>query len=402
MKKKHLFDTKFSILYSSSIINALGNQLSIIAFPLIAIEYFNADSSLTSLVTLFIFLPNLLFSSHAGVFVDKHRKKYILIYSNIVCFLIAISMYVFIDNINIIAFFSLIFVISSVMIFSGIAFFSYVPIIVEKDNIKSANYQLEISNSIIQSIGPAIGGQIAALFKTSILVLIDGISFLISGLLHFLIPSNKEVLDYKENESYFKSISRGYKYVWSNLLLKTLLISYSVLVLSIGIFQSLQIYYLSKDLHLNTFTIGLILSLGNIGMIFSAFLSKFISNKLGDLVTIALSLFCYFLGFILYFLAKDTTYLLIFFGQTLISFALPLYNVCVLSIRQTIIPNELLGRTTSIWRLAGRGLIPLGSLLAAFLSLYVNVEYLMLIAGLISLISVFIIVTKKRLLKMVR
>ncbi|WP_338064065.1 MFS transporter, partial [Staphylococcus rostri] len=308
-------------------------------------------------------------------------------------------MYVFIDNINIMAFFLLIFVISSVMIFSGIAFFSYVPIIVEKDNIKSANYQLEISNSIIQSIGPAIGGQIAALFKTSILVLIDGISFLISGLLHFLIPSNKEVLDYKENESYFKSISRGYKYVWSNLLLKTLLISYSVLVLSIGIFQSLQIYYLSKDLHLNTFTIGLILSLGNIGMIFSAFLSKFISNKLGDLVTIALSLFCYFLGFILYFLAKDTTYLLIFFGQTLISFALPLYNVCVLSIRQTIIPNELLGRTTSIWRLAGKGLIPLGSLLAAFLSLYVNVEYLMLIAGLISLISVFIIINKKRLLK---
>ena len=57
--------------------------------------------------------------------------------------------------------------------------------------------------------------------------------------------------------------------------------SYFVLVFGIGIFQSIQFYYLSKVLNVSPYTIGMVISVGNIGLVVASVSSLKISDTIG-------------------------------------------------------------------------------------------------------------------------
>ncbi|WP_064616591.1 hypothetical protein [Streptobacillus moniliformis] len=68
-------------------------------------------------------------------------------------------------------------------------------------------------------------------------------------------------------KSYIKEILESYRFVFSHLLLKPIIICYIILVVSIGIFTSIQTFFILKTLKLDKSSLGLIIGLGNIGFL---------------------------------------------------------------------------------------------------------------------------------------
>ena len=97
----------------------------------------------------------------------------------------------------------------------------------------------------------------------------------------------------KSNKKVVVHIKDAYKYIYKDRLLFVLAISYFMLVFGIGIFQSIQFYYLSKVLEISTTIIGIIISIGNIGLVISSIISFKISEYFGGGKTIIISFFLY-------------------------------------------------------------------------------------------------------------
>ena len=172
-----------------------------------------------------------------------------------------------------------------------------------------------------------------------------------------------------------------------------------MLVFGIGIFQSIQFYYLSKVLEISTTIIGIIISIGNIGLVISSIISFKISEYFGGGKTIIISFFLYALGFLLYYLSDSASVILIVIANILIGAAMPLYNVNASTIRQGKVDISMLGSVSAIWRIFGRGMIPLGATIGGFISTVFSVKFSILISFIVVFISMIVCIFSKELRK---
>lgn len=118
----------------SALFDGAATQFSIFLFPLIAIYLYNTNVMQTSLITFVTFIPNLFLANHAGIFVDRHRKKKILLICNIIStILIFLLILLIMLNVkNIILFYLAILLSNTVRVFYTLTYGAYIPVLVKK------------------------------------------------------------------------------------------------------------------------------------------------------------------------------------------------------------------------------------------------------------------------------
>ena len=286
-----MLNRNFNLLWLSQIVSSIGNKLTIFGFPLVGIFIYDTTVLETSMITVMSFLPSLLFGTIIGIIVDRGDKRKIGIFTNIICFVISIILFVFsiFKILPLWGFYILIFLLNTFLLFGSISFYSQIPMVVEKENLKKANYKMELSNSVIDTAAPSVGGIIFGLFSAPFIFIIDGITFILASFCQILLPCDIEKYKVKTKKKSIVHIREAYNYVFNNQILFKLAMSYFVLVFGIGIFQSIQFYYLSKVLNVAPYTIGMIISVGNIGLVVASISSLKISDTIGMGRTIILS-----------------------------------------------------------------------------------------------------------------
>lgn len=387
-----MLNKNFIFLWISQIVSTFGNKLTIFGLPLVGIFVYDTNVLETSIIMVLSFLPSLLFGTIIGVIVDKGSKRKIGIITNIICFIIVVILFAFslLKILPLEGFYILIFLLNTFLLFSSISFYSQMPLIVKKEDLKIANYKMEISNSIIDMSSPSIAGLIFSILSAPFIFIIDGISFILASICQVFISEESEKEYKKSNKKMTIHIKDTYRYIYKNNLLFTLAISYFILVFGIGIFQSIQFYYLSKVLVISPSIIGVISSIGNIGLVLSSFLSLKISNYLGEGKTIIFSFLLYALGFFLYYIGSNSNIILLIIANIFIGAAMPLYNVNAMTIRQSEVELSMLGSVSAIWRIFGRGLIPLGALIGGLVSTYFSVEKTILVSFVIVFLAILV------------
>ena len=396
-----MLNRNFNLLWLSQIVSSIGNNLTIFGFPLVGIFIYNTTVLETSMITVMSFLPSLLFGTIIGVVVDRGDKRKIGIFTNIICFVISIILFVFsiFKILPLWGFYILIFLLNTFLLFGSISFYSQIPMVVEKENLKKVNYKMELSNSVIDTAAPSVGGIILGLFSAPFIFIIDGITFVLASFCQILLPCDIEKDRVKTKKKSIVHIREVYNYVFNNQILFKLAMSYFVLVFGIGIFQSIQFYYLSKVLNVAPYTIGMIISVGNIGLVVASISSLKISDTIGMGRTIILSFILYVVGFTLYYLSSEESTLSLFVATMCIGAAMPLYNVNATTIRQSNVDLSMLGSVSAIWRIFGRGLIPLGATIGGGISTYFSVKMAILISVIIVLLGFGIVLFSDELKK---
>ncbi len=372
--------TDFLKLWSAETISLFGTQVTFLALPFVAIAILSASPFEVALLGTLEFLPFILFSLPAGVWVDRLPRRPILIVGDLgrAVGLASIPVAYLVGVLTIYQLYAVAFINGVLTVFFDVAYMSYLPALVKRDQLVEGNAKLEVSRSSAQIGGPGIAGILIGVVSAPIAILVDAISFLGSAMFVFLIRRQEPPVQQAGREAGVRSrpgsgmrreIAAGLRYVLGHRYLRSIAACTGASNFFGNIVFSIFLVYLARDLALRPEVIGLIFALGNIGFLLGALVASRVSARLGVGPTIVASALLFGPPMLLIPLApRDFPAPLLIASGLLAGLGGVLYNVTQVSLRQAITPERLQGRMNATMRFIVWGTIPLGQILGGVLA----------------------------------
>ena len=363
----------FLKLWSGETISLFGTQVTALALPLTAALVLKASPAEMGFLATVEFLPFLVLSLFAGVWVDRLTRRPILIIADIGRgFLLGTIPAAFFLNVLSIELLYVVGLLTGVLtVFFDVAYMSYLPALVERDQLVEGNGKLEVSRSVAQISGPGLAGTLIQVVSAPVAVLIDAVSYFMSAFFIGLIkkPEVKEVRSLFEKKNIWREIGEGLGIVFGNPVLRSIAGCTATTNLFGNVLQVVFTLYMVNELKLEPFVIGLIFAVSSIGGLLGAFGANWAAKRfgLGRAIVGSASLGFFYLLVPLASGPWIITVPLLTLAQFVISFSGTIYNINQVSLRQAITPDRLQGRMNASMRFVVWGTIPIGALVGGFL-----------------------------------
>jgi MFS family permease len=355
----------FLRLWGAQTISQFGTQITLLALPLVAIIALDASTFEVAALSAIEFLPFLLFSLPAGVWVDRLPRRPILVVADFgrAVALLTIPIAAAFAVLTIWQLFAVGFATGVLTVFFDVAYQSYLPSLVARDELVDGNAKLEVSRSAAQVGGPGIAGVLIDVLTAPYAIIADAASFLWSALLLFRIRKDEPKPERDPSSSMRTELAEGLRYVLREPRWRAI----SAYVASSNFFSSVVfaifLLYAVRELGLSPLAIGIVLALGNLGWLGGALLVGRISRRLGPGPTAILAAMASGPPLFLIPLAPQSFPIpFLILAELLGGLAIVLFNINAISMMQAFTPQRLLGRMNASRRFMVWGTIPLGSL----------------------------------------
>jgi MFS family permease len=360
----------FMKLWTAQTVTQLGDEITQLALPLVAILTLGGTPFQLGLLATFQFLPFILLTLPAGVWVDRMRRRPILIGADVGRALLLVSIpvaFVF-GWLTIWQLFVVAFLVGCLEVFFDVAYQSYLPSVVERDQLVEGNAKLELSVSASNVAGPTVAGFLVELVRAPIAIFFDAVSYLGAIVFIFLIrrPETPPVPHDPATgprPSMRQEAAEGLRYVLNHEYLRNIAACTGTLNLFGNMGQAILLLYIVEELGLTPGTIGLILTVGNVGVLAGALSSARFGRWIGVGPTIVWSAFLSSFTLVAVAIApKDNPLPFLIAGGLIGTATAVIYNVNQVSLRQAITPDRMLGRMNATMRFIVWGTIPIGAL----------------------------------------
>jgi MFS family permease len=358
----------FVKLWTGQSISEFGSQISQLAIPLLAAIGLHASPFVFSLLGVLGFLPFILFALPAGVWVDRLRRRQILIVGDLgrAVLLALIPILWATHTLQMWHLLVLQFAIGVFTVFFDVAYQSYLPALVDREDLIEGNSKLQLTVSVAQVAGPSASGALIGAITAPYAIVADAVSFLVSGA--FMLRMRHRETAYERHPDVPRSkmwpdVKEGLRWVLGHPWLRPI----AACTGSSNFFSSLLfaifLLYAVRTLHLSPLEIGAVFAVGSAGSILGALLTNRLNARIGVGRTIVGTSILFSLGGLAYPLApKGFPLPLLMLGQAVFGFGSVTYNITQVSLRQAITPERLQGRMNAAMRWIVWGTIPLGSL----------------------------------------
>ena len=440
-------------LWTAATVSLFGTQVSQIAIPFIAAVVLRASAGEVGLLTTIEFLPFILFTLPAGVWVDRFPKRRILVIGDLgrALMLTSIPIAFALGALTIWQLYLVGFVNGTMTVFFDVADQSLLPTILQRDELVEGNAKLQISQSSAQILGQPAGGGLVGLLSAPVAVLFDAASYVGSAALILWIrltstgaratgrraettaadttgveasaahttPEEATARDAEaglppaagaaiaaeadaahsaipadDGGSMRSQIMAGLRYIGHHRFLANIAASTATSNLFGQIAFAIMPVYLYRTLGLSPATVGAIGGIGGAGVLLGALIASRAATSLGVGPVIVGSLLVSAISFLLVPLASPA----VAFWFVAIAFFVGgmtsvVYNVNQVSLRQAITPEHFLGRMNATMRFLVWGTIPIGSLIGAGLSEVIGVPmtiWVGAILGILAFLPVFL------------
>jgi len=376
----------FLKLWSAETVSQFGSQISLLALPLVAIDVLHVSAFKVASLTTVEFLPFLLVSLPAGVWVDRLPRRPILIAGDLARagLLASIPVAHAMDVLTIWQLYGVGFVVGIATVFFDIAYQSYLPSLVARQQIIDGNAKLEISRSAAQFGGPGIAGLLVGWLRAPAAILFDGVSFLGSAL--FILSIRKTEIaqaDRAPRRKMRTELREGLSYVLRHPYLKNIA-ACTALFNFFGLMGfAVLLVFARRQLHLSPQAIGLAFTLSNVGPLFAALSANRIFARLGVGRTIIVASILGGPMFLVIPFAPvgDAALALLVPAMVVGGFMGVLYNIAQVSLRQAMTPERIQGRMNSVMRFIVWGAIPLGSFAGGVLASSIGLKATLIVSG---------------------
>ena len=406
-------------LWTAATVSLFGTQVSQIAIPYIAAFVLRASPGEVGLLTAIEFLPFLLFTLPAGVWVDRFPKKRILVLGDLgrAAMLVSIPIAWALDGLTIYQLYLVGFVNGLMTVLFDVADMSYLPTILDREDLVDGNAKLQISQSSAQILGQPFGGGIVAVLQAPLAVLIDAASYVGSaGLILSIRDAGRrvagavngaaaatgsdavdegvaEAVAAANPEAIAESaaatpddgppptggmrmqIREGLRYILGHEYLGNIAATTASSNLFGNVGLAIFPVFAYRELQMSPAAVGTMGGIGGVGVLIGALVASRVQRRLGIGRTIVLTAGLFGPINILFPLATPEVALL-FLSTSLFLGGISnvIYNVAQVSLRQAITPEHFLGRMNATMRFLVWGTIPIGSLIGAGLSEVVGVR----------------------------
>ncbi|HEU0304650.1 MAG TPA: MFS transporter [Gaiellaceae bacterium] len=361
----------FLKLWSAQTISQFGTQISALAIPLAAILVLNASAFEVALLGTVEFLPFLLFALPAGVWVDRLRRRPILVVTDLgrAVALASIPLVYAFDALTMLQLYVVGFVVGTMTVFFDVAYQSYLPSLVSREQLVDGNSKLEVSRSAAQLGGPGIAGVLVSALTAPVAILADAISFVASAAFVFRIRLQEPEPEAAEQPSMRRELMEGLRYLLGHRFWRPIAATVALSNFFGSLGFSIFLVYAVRELGMSPEAIGIVFAVGNIGWLLGALAATRIQNALGIGKTIVASTLLFAPAMMLVPLAPASfPYPLLIAGLAALGFAAVVFNVTGISFMQAVVPDRMLGRLNATRRFIVWGVIPLGTFIGGVLA----------------------------------
>ena len=374
----------FMKLWTAQTISQFGDEITGIALPFVAITILGANAFEMGILGVVRFLPWIFFTLPAGVWVDRMRRRPILMGADIAraVLLSSIPIAYLAGWLSIWQIYVVSFAVGTLEVFFDVAYQSYLPSLVHRDELVEGNSKLELSRAASSVAGPTVAGFLIQAVTAPIAIFFDAISYVVGVLFVSLIgsrESNPERHDPAEGKppSMWQEARAGLGYVLGSPYLRNIAACTGTLNLFGNIGGAIALLYIVSEegLGLSAATLGLIFALGNIGVLLGALTGGRLAKRLGIGTVIIGTAALSGVALLAFPLApQDDPFWVLVAGGVLGGFTTVVYNVNQVGLRQAITPDRMQGRMNATMRLIVWGTIPIGALLGGILGTVIGLQ----------------------------
>jgi MFS family permease len=363
----------FMKLWVGQTVSVFGNQISFVAWPLTAVLLLNATPAQMGIMGICGTLPGLLLSLFAGVWVDRLRRRPIMIAANLSLAVVigSIPLMDWLQMLTIEYLYVADFLVGTFNVLFNIAYHSYLSSLVTKEELVEGNSKLEVSNSVAAIAGPGLAGTMVQLVSAPFAILVDALSFLlcVGSLTLIHTPEPTSVREEKKG-NIGAEIGEGLRAALANSILRAITLCTCTYNLFGFVGVTAYTLYVVKELGVSAAGIGLIYAVSSIGALLGALMAARVARRFGIGPVIVWGALLAGAVFIFVPLAGGPMFLIIVVlasNRFIGSVGGVIYIVNQVSLRQAITPTHLQGRVTASIGFLTQGTMPLGFFLGGLL-----------------------------------
>ena len=333
-------------------VSMLGNQFTLLALPIAAAVTLHANAAEMGVLGAMRFGPGILFGFPAGVWLDRNRRKPILVASQAVSAiaLATIPAAALLHHLTIGQLYAVAFVAGAAATVQVIGVPAIVPALAGRDRLVQANTRIQSSFTVSNLVGPGLAGAAVQAFTAPLAIAADAASFVVGAVMTAWTGVN-EVLPPPSGCRTFADAVEGQAWMWRQPLVRA--ITLTILINNAGgnvIFAVYVLYFVTR-VGITPAQLGLIFAVVGASALLGAQLARplLARERLGLVMVGGASLVV--LGqtgalVAAYSPPRAAFPILVAFGALLGS-GLMIYNINQQAIRQAVTPDRLLGRTQS-------------------------------------------------------
>jgi len=361
-------------LWAGQTVSQLGSTMTREALPYTAILALQATPVQMGLLGAAGAAPLLLFGVLAGVWVDRLRRRPIMVAADVgrALLLLWVPAAYLLGWLRIEQLYLLAALVGVLNVFFDVAYQSYLPTLVEREQLVEGNSKLGVSESIAEIGGPPLGGALVQLISGPLTLLLDALSFVVSAFTLARIRAPEPRPEQHAGQPHaLRDLTTGLRAIWASPLLRAFAGSAVVRNFFGWFFGAIYGLYAIRVLGLSTATLGLVVACGGIGGLAGAALVVPLTRRWGIGPTIVGALIVDAAAAGLTWLAGGMLPLavpLLIASQLIGDGSMTVALIAERSLRQTITPSRMLGRVNASMRVLDQGIGTLGMLAGGLLA----------------------------------
>jgi MFS family permease len=363
----------FLKLWSGQSISELGSEVTNLAMPLTAVLTLHATAFEVGTLNAFLMAPFLLFGLPAGAIVDRLPMRLVMVVADAARMLIlgSVPIAAAFGVLSLGQLYAVAFLSGIGTVFFDVAYQSYLPVLVAKDQLTDGNGKLTASSQVATIAGPAVGGALVSLIGAAKAIAADAGSY-VASVVSLLLIRHRSPAPKPRTGPVIRGLTadtrEGLRFVLRHPMLRKIAGCTGTGNLFGSVGFAVITVYLVRTLHLSAARIGLIFAVGSAAGLIGALVAKRVVDRIGVGWTIVVSACVSPFGAIAFPLAtRGIGVLWVVGGFTAFWIGAVVYNIAQVSLRQAITPPDLLGRMNATMRFMVWGPMPIGAVIGGAL-----------------------------------
>lgn len=360
----------FMKLWAGETVSLFGTRMGDVAISFAAVIALKATPFQIGLLAAAGTVPTLVLSLFVGVWVDRIRRRPILIATDIARTIVlgTIPIAAIFGALRMTQLYAVMLVDAVLDLFFSVAYRSYLPSLVNREDLVDANSKLTASAGVAEAGGFGLSGWLVQWLTAPFAILIDAISFLASALAIALIRTPEPVpAPRAKDTSVAREIADGARLIFSDRRLRAFGVNAVVGGFSNSLVSTLYMLFVVNSLGFKPGVLGVIFAVGGASSLFGALAARRTADALGTGKAIAAGLAINGAALMLLPIAHGSGYVsiaLLVAQQLIGDSAATIYFINSVSLIQAITPRPVLGRVNASLRFLGLGSVLLGQLAA--------------------------------------
>ena len=362
--------SSFRRFWAAATISSMGSAVTAVAMPVLVVQQLGATPFEVGIVNAAQFLPYAALGLIAGVYVDRWRRKPVLVWASVgrALSLGAVPVLWLSGVLQIWMLVIALLFFGAFSVFGFAATQSLLPRLVPRGQLITANARLDQADAAATTLGPAVGGGLVGLLGAPVAIAVDALSYLVDAALNASVEVD-ELRPTSPTRNLRGEIRDGVQWTYRHRTMKPLAVSTHIWFLANGAAMTVLSLLALRSLGFTAYAFGLLLAMFGIASLVGASIAPWSGARFGSGRVIIFARVLYPLAWLMVAVASPTGagHAFLFVALGLQGFAAGVVNANEMGYWQTLTPDELLGRVNATRRSINRTMAALGALIAGLL-----------------------------------